>query len=156
MVAAVLACIGPPTGAVAQAPGEMPAQGDPAQGDEAAADTGGEDGSDGLRVTGKTYGGKASAAYVVRKRTALRRQAAKAVAKTGDAFQDWINGSSALGDWAGRRRPLENRGVTISGFSATAVLGNVTGGERRSWTAANSTLVALDVDFDKLTGWPGL
>ena len=35
------------------------------------------------------------------------------------------------------------------------MLGNATGGARRSWTVANSTLVALDVDFDKLVGWPG-
>ena len=116
---------------------------------------GNEDGSDSPGVTGKTYGGKASAAYVVRKRTALRRETAKAAPKTGDALRDWITGASALGDWAGRRRPLENRGITLSGFSATAVLGNATGGARRSWTAANSTLIALDVDFDKLTAWHG-
>ena len=119
------------------------------------AETKAPDGSDSPGVTGKTYGGKASAAYVVRKRTALRRQAARAVPKTGDSFRDWINGPSGLGDWAGARRPLERRGITLSGFTATAMLGNATGGARRSWTVANSTLVALDVDFDQLMGWPG-
>ena len=150
VVAVLLSCAGLPTNGAAQAPGEAVIEAN-----DVVAGTDARDGVDSPSVIGKTYGGKASAAYVVRKRTAIRRQAAKAVPKTGDAFRDWINGASALGDWAGRRRTLESRGVTISGFSATAVLGNATGGARRSWTAANSTLVALDLDFDKLVGWSG-
>ena len=146
----LLSCAIVGTDAVAQASGEeLP------ESDRVVAVRDVPPGPDSAGVTGRTYGGKASAAYVVRKRTALRRQAAKAVPKTGDAFRDWLNGPSALGDWAGQRQSLEGRGVTIGGFSATALLGNATGGKRRSWTAANSTLVALDLDFDKLVGWSG-
>ncbi len=133
-------------GSLAQTPGPAPA---PAiEAPEPAGDNA-------VATAGKTYGGKVSASHVVRQQTAPRLEAAKAVPKTGDPLEDWLKGPSALGDWGGYRKELEDRGLTVSGFSATALLGNTSGGQRRSFAAANSTLVALDVDFGKLLGWSG-
>ena len=131
VVAVLLACVGLAADGAPQAATDAEPRAD-----DGVAETEAPDGSDIPGVTGKTYGGKASAAYVVRKRTALRRQAAQAVPRTGHSFGDWINGPSGLGDWAGARRPLERRGITLSGFTATAMLGNATGGARRSWTVS--------------------
>jgi len=108
---------------------------------------------DNLDVTGKLYGGKSSAMDIVKRQNAPRREAAKVVPKTGDWFKDWIKGSSALGDWGGYRRTAEDWGFTLSGFTATDLLANTSGGQRRSFAAANSTLLALDIDFGKLAGW---
>lgn len=108
-----------------------------------------------IAVIGKTYGGKASASHIVRQQVAPRVEAAKAVPKTGDPFKDWLRGAWALTDWGGYRPKLEDRGVTVTGFSATNLLTNASGGQRRSFAAANSALLALDIDFEKLVGWPG-
>jgi porin len=77
------------------------------------------------------------------------------VPKTGEWFEDWINGPSALGEWYGYRQKLEDAGISLSGFSATDIMGNVTGGNSRSTAAANFATLALDLDFAKLAGLPG-
>jgi porin len=106
-------------------------------------------------VTGKTYGGKAATSAVIKEQTKQRREAAKAVPKTGEWRQDWLKGPSALGDWAGYRQQIEDAGISLSGFSITDIMGNVTGGNRRSTAAASFNLLALDLDFGRLASLPG-
>ena len=73
----------------------------------------------------------------------------------GAWFETWLHGQSALGEWGGLRQTLEDSGLTVSGSSVTAILGNLSGGKRQSWVPANTTLLAADLDFGKLTDWPG-
>ena len=86
------------------------------------------------------------------KRTALRRQAARPVPKTGHPF--------GLDQRALGARRLGRRAAT-AGATRLALGGSprrclaTPQAARRSWTVANSTLVALDVDFDQLVGWSG-
>lgn len=107
-------------------------------------------------VAGKTYGGKAATSHLIKEQTKQRREAAKQVPKTGEWRQDWMKGPSALGGWTGYRQKLEDAGISLSGFSVTNIMGNVTGGTRRSTAAANFTALALELDFTKLAGLPGL
>lgn len=107
-------------------------------------------------VTGKTFGGRAATSALIKEQTKQRREAAGAVPKTGEWRQDWLKGPSALGDWAGYRQQIEDAGISLSGFSITNIMGNVTGGTRRSTTAASFNLLALDLDFARLAGLPGL
>ncbi|WP_395684762.1 carbohydrate porin [Aestuariivirga sp.] len=82
--------------------------------------------------------------------------AAAAAAPAGSSwFDDWVKGSSALGNWGGQRQTLEDSGLSFSGFSVTALLGNTSGGTRQSWAPANSTMAAMNVDFGKMLGWTG-
>lgn len=108
-----------------------------------------------IEVVGRTYGGKSAASDLVKRQTAPRREAAAAVPKTGDWFEDWLKGSSALGDWGGERKKLEDTGLTLSGFTVTALMGNTSGGTRQSSAPANSTLLAADLDFGKFSGLTG-
>jgi porin len=142
--------VGVPTDGSAQAVGDALAQND---GGGSVTDARGA--ADNLDVTGKLYGGKSSAMDIVKRQQAPRREAANAVPKTGDWFEDWIKGPSVLGDWGGYRQKAEDLGFTFSGFSATDLLTNTSGGQRKSFAAANSTLMALDIDFEKLVGLPG-
>lgn len=107
-------------------------------------------------VTGKTFGGRAATSAVIEQQTKRRRDAARAVPKTGEWREDWLKGPSALGEWGGYRQQLEDAGVSLSGFSITNIMGNVTGGNRRSTAAASFNLLALDLDFSRLAGLPGL
>jgi porin len=106
-------------------------------------------------VTGKTYGGKAATSALIKEQTKRRREAARAVPKTGEWRQDWLKGPSALGDWGGYRQQIEDAGISLSGFSITNIMSNVTGGNRRSTAAASFNLLALDLDFARLAGLPG-
>ena len=83
-------------------------------------------------VTGKTFGGRAATSALIKEQTKQRREAARAVPKTGEWRQDWLKGPSALGDWAGYRQQIEDAGISLTGFSITSIMGNVTGGTRRS------------------------
>lgn len=150
VLAMLIFVVGVPTDGSAQAVGDALAQND---GGGSVTDARGA--ADNLDVTGKLYGGKSSAMDIVKRQHAPRREAAKAVPKTGDWFEDWIKGPSVLGDWGGYRQKAEDLGFTFSGFSATDLLTNTSGGERKSFAAANSTLLALDIDFEKLVGLPG-
>lgn len=59
------------------------------------------------------------------------------------------------GNWGGLRTDLENRGITLSGSEVSEVLGNTSGGFRRTaWYEGKTTLGAV-LDLDKLVGWRG-
>lgn len=47
-------------------------------------------------VTGKTFGGRAATSALIKEQTKQRREAARAVPKTGEWRQDWLKGPSAL------------------------------------------------------------
>lgn len=108
-----------------------------------------------VNVTGKTFGGRAATSAVIEQQTKQRRDAARAVRKTGEWREDWLKGPSALGEWGGYRQQIEDAGLSLSGFSITNIMGNVTGGNRRSTAAASFNLLALDLDFGRLASLPG-
>lgn len=74
---------------------------------------------------------------------------------SSDWFEDWLKGTSALGNWGGQRQTLAESGISFSGFTATALLGNTSGGTRKSWAPANTTLGAVNLDLGKMMGWTG-
>ena len=68
----------------------------------------------------------------------------------------WWTWATIDGNWNGYRDMLADRGLT---FSATTVLdlqGNVSGGERKAFAAADASLLAADADLEKLAAFKGL
>lgn len=62
----------------------------------------------------------------------------------------------ALGDWAGERTRLANKGVTFDFFYVADLLSNPAGGLRQDNTGWGRARGTIDIDFAKLTGWQGL
>jgi porin len=68
----------------------------------------------------------------------------------------WWTWSTVDGDWAGYRHILAERGLVFSGTTVADLQGNVSGGERRGFAAADSSVFALDADLKALAGLGGL
>jgi porin len=68
----------------------------------------------------------------------------------------WWNWSTIDGNWGGFRQTLADRGLVFSGTTVVDLLGNVSGGERRAFAPADSSLVAADADLERLAGLDGL
>jgi hypothetical protein len=56
------------------------------------------------------------------------------------------------GNWSGCREILGDRGIAFSENTISDFQGNVSGGERRAFAAANASLLAADVNFTELAG----
>jgi porin len=60
-----------------------------------------------------------------------------------------------LGDPTGLRQALAKKGVALCVTYTGEVMGNVSGGLRRGALYEDKFEFALDIDLDKLAGWPG-
>src|SRR5579862_6699672 len=68
----------------------------------------------------------------------------------------WWTWSTIDGDWAGYRHSLADRGLVFSGTTVANLQGNVSGGEKRGFAAADSSLFAIDANLQKLASLDGL
>jgi porin len=68
----------------------------------------------------------------------------------------WWNWPTIDGNWGGYRNMLADRGLVFSGTNITDLQGNVSGGEGKAFAGADASLVAADVDLEKLVGLNGL
>ncbi len=67
----------------------------------------------------------------------------------------WLEGDTATGDWGGFRTALEDHGVTCFGGYTAEVWGNTTGGIKAGADYTGLLDFGVDLDFEKLAGWPG-
>ena len=92
----------------------------------------------------------------------LAAAASHGVALADPAHQPDYSGSLAalihpgLADPAGIRSALAARGIEVSGAYTADVFGNVSGGLEQGTHYLGLSATALDIDFEKLTGWRGL
>ncbi len=68
---------------------------------------------------------------------------------------EWWEGDALLGDWWGMRNAVDDAGVEISATYTTNIAGNPVGGRQQSVTYTDNTLVAVQLDLEKLVGWDG-
>jgi len=72
-------------------------------------------------------------------------------------FGSWWDGQYLLGDWAGQRQKLSDKGIDFTGTYVTDLLGNVSGGEDgRRFRYDSSTGLDVNFDMEKLCGLAGL
>ena len=106
-------------------------------------------------VTGKTFGGRAATSAVIEQQTKRRRDAARAVPKTGEWREDWLKGPSALGERAAiasnSRMPCKPERLQHNQHH-----GQCNRRQPAITAAASFNLLALDLDFSRLVGLPGL
>lgn len=94
----------------------------------------------------------AGRAYADDPETLLWEQQRAAEAAAEDS---WSERETATGSWFGARPALAERGVEVFGGYTVDVLGNTTGGEKRSAVAAGLLDLGLQADLERLVGWPG-
>ncbi|HKD66538.1 MAG TPA: carbohydrate porin [Candidatus Binataceae bacterium] len=68
----------------------------------------------------------------------------------------WWTWSTADGNWGGYRNKLADFGFTFSGTTVVDLQGNVSGGERKAFAAADASLLAVDADMAQIAGLRGL
>ncbi len=69
---------------------------------------------------------------------------------------DSIWGHDTLtGSWGGLRTQLTDRGITLSASEVAEVLGNTSGGLKTGTVFTGRAEFDLDLDLEKLAGWPG-
>jgi porin len=68
----------------------------------------------------------------------------------------WWTWPTIDGDWFGYRHLLGDHGIVFSGTNLADLQGNVSGGERRGFAAADSIILAVDTDLEELAGLNGL
>ncbi len=68
----------------------------------------------------------------------------------------WWTWSTIDGDWAGYRHLLADHGLVLSATTVADLQGNISGGARRGFAPADTSLVALDADFKELIAFDGL
>jgi porin len=64
----------------------------------------------------------------------------------------WWTWSTIDGDWGGYRHLLADRGLVFSGTTVADLQGNISGGQRRGFAPADSSLFAIDADLQALAG----
>jgi porin len=69
--------------------------------------------------------------------------------------QSWWEWDGMTGEWWGGRPALADHGVEVFGGYTVDVFGNTTGGVRRGVTYTGLLTWGLEVDLEKLVGWPG-
>jgi len=69
--------------------------------------------------------------------------------------RSWWTWATIDGDWAGYRRILAGRGLVFSGTTVVDLLGNVSG-QARAFAPADSSLLAVDANLERLAGINGL
>ncbi len=74
---------------------------------------------------------------------------------TQPAKDDIWTRATLTGDWDGLRSRLERNGVGFNLNYITEIFANVHGGIRRGSTGNGLFQPQMDVDLEKLTGWPG-
>jgi porin len=77
-------------------------------------------------------------------------QAPGATSAPPSQFADMLTG-----DWGGARQSLADHGILANLIYTGEVLGNTTGGFRRATIYEGLVQVNLDVDLQKILGWPG-
>ena len=68
----------------------------------------------------------------------------------------WWTWSTIDGDWGGYRSLLADHGLVFSGITVADFQGNVSGGNRRAFAPADSSVLAIDADLKRLAGLNGL
>jgi len=68
----------------------------------------------------------------------------------------WWTWSTIDGDWGGYRHLLADHGLLFSATSVADLQGNVSGGERKDFAPADTSVVALDADLKQLADLDGL
>src|SRR5271163_5166072 len=63
----------------------------------------------------------------------------------------WWDWPTIDGNWGGFRETLADRGLVFSGSTVVDLLGNASG-QSRAFAPADSSLLALDADLEKLLG----
>jgi porin len=78
------------------------------------------------------------------------------VARAQGDQEPWWTWPTIDGSWNGYRHRLNDNGIVVSGTNLTDLQGNVSGGQRTGFAAANTLLLAADADFEKLASLSGL
>jgi porin len=69
--------------------------------------------------------------------------------------REWWQGETLTGDWWGMRNMLDDSGVEISANYTNNIAGNPVGGVGQGFTYADNFGFGVELDFEKLIGWPG-
>lgn len=69
---------------------------------------------------------------------------------------EWWNGPTLTGDWWGMRNMLDDSGVEISANYTNNIAGNPVGGVGQGFTYCDNFGFGVQLDFEKLIGWPGM
>jgi porin len=72
-----------------------------------------------------------------------------------DEQGSWWSWPTVDGNWGGYRHTLSDLGLSFSGSSINDLQGNVSGGYRKAYAFADTSLFALDIDFEKLARLQG-
>jgi porin len=77
-------------------------------------------------------------------------------ASAGSAFDDWVSGKYALGDFGGVRTRLEEKGVDFFAYYTADVAGNPVGGvDPGHLTYTDDFYFGVNLYLSKLLGWTG-
>ncbi len=80
---------------------------------------------------------------------------ASANTPASSAWDQWLNGDYATGNWGGLRDRLEEEGIHFFGAYTMDPAGNVTGGKRQGATYVDDWYAGITLDLEKLAGWNG-
>jgi len=70
--------------------------------------------------------------------------------------QEWWNGQTLTGDWWGIRNMMDDSGVEIIANYTNNIAGNPVGGVGQGITYCDNFGFGVQLDFEKIIGWPGL
>lgn len=69
---------------------------------------------------------------------------------------EWWNGPTLTGDWWGMRNMMDDSGIEISANYTNNIAGNPVGGVGQGFTYTDNFGFGVELDFQKLIGWPGM
>jgi porin len=72
-----------------------------------------------------------------------------------DEDDQWAAGDYLTGDWNGKRKQLEEQGITLFGYYNAIVASNVNGGIDDATDYAGDLYAGVQLDLDKIADWDG-